>query len=90
MDDTKVGEIGDVVLGGDKKVDAVVVDVGGFLGMDEKPVAVGLEKLKFLSDKDGNWYLYTNFTKAQLEAQTAFDKGTYAQNRDKQRIVVGQ
>lgn len=89
-DDAKVGEIGDVVLGGDKKVDAVVVDVGGFLGMGEKEVAVGLEKLKFLSDKDGNRYLYTNFTKAQLEAQTAYDKGTYAQNRDKQRLIVAQ
>lgn len=89
-DDAKVGEIGDVVMTGDKKVDAVIVDVGGFLGMGEKQVAIGLEKLKFMSDKDGNRYLYTNFTKAQLEAQTAYDKGTYAQNRDKQRIIVGQ
>ncbi|QND66637.1 PRC-barrel domain containing protein [Mesorhizobium loti] len=89
-DDAKVGEIGDVVLSGDKKVDAVVLDVGGFLGIGEKEVAVGLEKLKFMSDKDGNRYLYTNFTKAQLEAQTAYDKGTYAQNRDKQRIVISQ
>jgi len=89
-DDAKVGEIGDVVLSTDKKVDAVIVDVGGFLGMGEKQVAVGLEKLKFMADKDGNRYLYTNFTKAQLEAQTAYDKGTYAQNRDKQRIVIGQ
>jgi sporulation protein YlmC with PRC-barrel domain len=89
-DDAKVGEIGDVVLSTDKKVDAVIVDVGGFLGMGEKQVAVGLDKLKFMADKDGNRYLYTNFTKAQLEAQTAYDKGTYAQNRDKQRIVIGQ
>ena len=89
-DDAKVGEIGDVVLSTDKKVDAVIVDVGGFLGMGEKQVAVGLEKLKFMTDKDGNRYLYTNFTKAQLEAQTAYDKGTYAQNRDKQRIVISQ
>lgn len=89
-DDAKVGEIGDVVLSTDKKVDAVIVDVGGFLGMGEKQVAVGLEKLKFMADKDGNRYLYTNFTKDQLEAQTAYDKGTYAQNRDKQRIVISQ
>jgi len=89
-DDAKVGEIGDVVLSTDKKVDAVIVDVGGFLGMGEKQVAVGLEKLKFMADKDGNRYLYTNFTKGQLEAQTAYDKGTYAQNRDKQRIVISQ
>jgi hypothetical protein len=43
-----------------------------------------------MADKDGNRYLYTNFTKDQLEAQTAYDKGTYAQNRDKQRIVISQ
>lgn len=89
-DDAKVGEINDVVLSTDKKVDAVIVDVGGFLGMGEKQVAVGLDKLKFMADKDGNRYLYTNFTKARLEAQTAYDKGTYAQNRDKQRIVISQ
>lgn len=89
-DDAKVGEIGDVILTGDKKVDAIIVDVGGFLGIGEKKVAVGMENLKFMTDKNGNRYLYTNFTKDQLEAQTAYDKGTYAQNRDKQRIIVKQ
>lgn len=89
-DDAKVGEIGDVVLTTDKKVDAIVVDVGGFLGIGEKSVAVGMEKLKFMTDKSGNRYLYTNLTKAQLEAQTAYDKGTYAENRDKQRIIVNR
>jgi sporulation protein YlmC with PRC-barrel domain len=87
-DDAKVGKIGDVVLTGDKKIDAVIVDVGGFLGMGAKEVAVGFEKLKFMTDKDGNKYLYTSFTKAQLTAQTAYDKGTYAQARDKQRLIV--
>ncbi|TGT62303.1 PRC-barrel domain containing protein, partial [bacterium M00.F.Ca.ET.159.01.1.1] len=69
-DDAKVGEIGDVILTGDKKVDSIIVDVGGFLGIGEKKVAVGMENLKFLTDKNGNRYLYTNFTKDQLEAQT--------------------
>nr|WP_318012426.1 PRC-barrel domain-containing protein [Mesorhizobium sp. CA16] len=87
-DDAKVGEIGDVILTGDKKVDAIIVDVGGFLGIGEKKVAVGMENLRFMTDKNGNRYLYTNFTKDQLEAQTAYDKATYAQNRDKQRIIV--
>ncbi|CDX39721.1 conserved exported hypothetical protein [Mesorhizobium plurifarium] len=89
-DDAKVGEIGDVILTGDKKVDSVIVDVGGFLGIGEKKVAVGMENLKFMIDKNGNRYLYTNFTKDQLEAQTAYDKATYAQNRDKQRIIVNK
>ena len=43
-----------------------------------------------MTDKNGNRYLYTNFTKSQLEAQTAYDNVTYAQNRDKQRIIVNK
>ncbi|BCG98108.1 hypothetical protein MesoLj131b_01080 [Mesorhizobium sp. 131-2-5] len=87
-DDANVGKIGDVVLTGDKKIDAVIIDVGGFLGIGAKEVAVGFEKLKFMTDKNGNKYLYTSFNKAQLEAQTAYDKSTYAQARDKQRLIV--
>ncbi|RUZ75467.1 PRC-barrel domain containing protein [Mesorhizobium sp. M7A.F.Ca.US.006.01.1.1] len=86
--DVRVGEIGDVVLAPDKKADAVIVDVGGFLGIGEKEVAVGMDNLKFMTDKDGNKYLYTTFTKEQLEAQTAYDKGSYAEKRDQQRMIV--
>ncbi|QKD01550.1 PRC-barrel domain-containing protein [Mesorhizobium loti] len=86
--DAKVGEIGDVVLTPDKKTDAVIVDVGGFLGIGAKEVAVGLDNLKFMTDKDGKKYLYTTFTKEQLQAQTAYDKGSYAQKRDQQRLIV--
>ena len=86
--DENIGEISDIVLAQDGKVDAVIIDVGGFLGMGEKPVAVGFDKLAFMTDKDGNKYLYTTFTKEQLDAQTAYDKGTYAEQRDKQRLMV--
>lgn len=86
--DARVGEIGDVVLAPDNKTDAVIVDVGGFLGVGEKEVAVGMDNLKFMTDKDGNKYLYTTFTKEQLEAQTAYDKGSYAEQRDQQRMIV--
>ncbi|TGQ77952.1 PRC-barrel domain containing protein [Mesorhizobium sp. M8A.F.Ca.ET.207.01.1.1] len=86
--DAKVGEIGDVVLAPDKKTDAVIVDVGGFLGIGSKEVAVGMDNLKFMTDKDGKKYLYTTFTKEQLEKQAAYDKGSYAQKRDEQRLIV--
>ena len=72
----------------DGKVDAVIIDVGGFLGVGEKPVAVGFDKLAFMTDKDGKKYLYTKFTKEQLDAQPAYDKGTYAEKRDEQRLMV--
>lgn len=86
--DAKVGTIGDVVLTPDKKTDAVIVDVGGFLGIGSKEVAVGMDNLKFMADKDGKKYLYTTFTKEQLEAQPAYDKGSYAQKRDQQRMIL--
>ncbi|MCF6108634.1 PRC-barrel domain-containing protein [Mesorhizobium muleiense] len=86
--DVNLGEIGDVVLTGDKKVDAVIIDVGGFLGVGEKEVAIGMENLKFMTDKDGKRYLYTSFTKEQLEAQAPYDKATYTQNRDTQRMIM--
>ncbi len=87
-DNADIGEINDVVLNKDGKVDAVIIGVGGFLGMGEKSVAVGMDNLAFLADDSGNKYLYTQFTEDQLKAQPAYDKSTYAQNRDKMRMTV--
>lgn len=86
--DANLGEIGDVVLTQDGKVDAVIIDVGGFLGVGEKEVAVGMDKLAFMTDKDGKKYLYTTFTKEQLDAAAAYDKSTWAEKRDDQRIMM--
>jgi sporulation protein YlmC with PRC-barrel domain len=86
--DENIGEIGDIALSTDGKVDAVIIDVGGFLGMGEKEVAVGMDNLAFMTDKDGKKYLYTSFTKEQLEAAAAYDKSTYAQKRDEQRLMM--
>jgi sporulation protein YlmC with PRC-barrel domain len=89
-DDANVGEIGDVVLTADGKVDAYIIDVGGFLGVGEKEVAVGSDNLAFMTDKDGNKYLYTSFTKDQLNAAATYDKATYAEKRDEQRLKMMQ
>lgn len=86
--DANVGEIGDVVLTADGKVDAVIIDVGGFLGIGEKEVAVGMDKLAFMTDADGNKYLYTAFTEEQLNAAPAYDQSNWAETRDQQRIIV--
>lgn len=87
--DEKIGSINDVVIDqNSKKVEAVIVDVGGFLGMGAKSVAIGMDKLSFMADKDGNKYLYTPFTKDQLKAQPEFDKNTFADNRDKMLMRV--
>lgn len=87
-DDELIGTIGDFVLSPDGKVDAVVVDVGGFLGLGKKPVAVGFENLSFSVDANDNRYLFLSASKQELEDQPAFDKSTYAADRAAQRLVV--
>jgi sporulation protein YlmC with PRC-barrel domain len=87
--DENVGEVGDVIMSADGgQIDAVILDVGGFLGIGEKEVALGLDNLTFLSDADGDLYVYTSLTKEQLEAQAAYDETGYAANRDTMRLVV--
>lgn len=81
-----IGEIGDVALTPEGQVDAVIVDVGGFLGVGEKQVAIGMDDLNFMADEDGDLYLFTNFTQEQLEAQPAYDEASYAENRDEMRL----
>ncbi|MBX9453808.1 MAG: PRC-barrel domain-containing protein [Mesorhizobium sp.] len=86
--DENIGEIGDVILSDDGQVEAVIIDVGGFLGIGEKEVAVSMDNLAFLTDADGEYYLYTTFTQEQLEAQAAYDEGSFAENRDDQLMTV--
>lgn len=88
--DENVGSVGDIILSQDGDVEAVIVDVGGFLGMGAKEVAIGMDNLEFMSDADGNMYLYTQFTEEQLEAQPEYDETTYAEQRDDQLLIQQQ
>lgn len=82
-----IGTISDFVLDKSSKIDAIIVDVGGFLGLGTKPVAVGFDLTDYVTDKNGINYLFLKATKAQLEAQPAYDKDTYAAQRSKMRLV---
>jgi hypothetical protein len=67
--DANIGEVGDLVLSADGTVESVVIDVGGFLGMGEKPVALPLNQVEILRQTDGNDVrVYVSMTKEQLEA----------------------
>lgn len=88
QNDENVGEINDVVLSDDGQIDAIIIDVGGFLGIGEKSVAVGMDNLEFMRDEDGDMYLYSQFTEEQLEAQPEYDEATYSDNRDQMRMNV--
>ena len=85
----RLGEIGDIILMPEGKVDAVIVDFGGFLGLGEKQVAVGYDNLEFTRDANGATYLWINATREQLEAAPAYDEAAYTADRAGNRLVVG-
>ena len=64
---SKIGEIMDVLLAADGKVKALIIGVGGFLGMGEKDVAVPFSAVKH-TVKDGKVYLTLDATKDALKA----------------------
>ena len=88
QDNQEIGKIGDFVLTKDGKVDAVIVDVGGWLGIGSKPVAVAFNAGNFATDQNGKTYLFLNVTKEQLNAQPAYNKDTYTADRAAQRMTV--
>ncbi len=68
-----IGEINDVILTRDGKVDAVLVDIGGFLGMGERQVALGMENVRFVSDSAtaedlNDYFLVINADRTLLES----------------------
>ena len=70
----KVGDIKDIILDRDGKVAAVVLDVGAFLGMGGKYVAVAMNDLKITNDNNSNKQRFTvDMTKDQLKAAQAYD-----------------
>ena len=63
---SKIGDVKDVLLDKDGRVSAVIVGVGGVLGLGAKDVAVPFSALK-LAEKNGDRYLVMNTTKEALE-----------------------
>ncbi len=76
----EVGEITEVIVNDSGKVESFVVEVGGFLGINAKSVAVDAENIDFRKTEDGELVVFTPFTEEQLEQQAAYkseDKDGY-------------
>jgi sporulation protein YlmC with PRC-barrel domain len=86
--DEHIGTIGDLVLGENDSIDAIIIDFGGFLGIGVKQVAVAYENLRFLRDEGDNLILMLNLTREQMEQAPEFNRDTYAQEREGQRVIV--
>jgi len=68
---TKIGEVDDVLVDQSGKVTGLVISVGGFLGMDTKDVIVPFSDVTMQKKNDKNW-LSINETKDSLKAAPGF------------------
>ena len=82
--DEAVGDVNDLVIKPTGEVEAVVVGVGGFIGIGEKDVAIALDRFTMEPTPDlASAKLVLNATKEELEAAPAF-KSAYAQKLDEE------
>nr|WP_321482446.1 PRC-barrel domain-containing protein [uncultured Cohaesibacter sp.] len=71
-----IGEVNDIVLNRDGSVKAVILGVGGFLGVGEKDVSVDMSSIKMVNEKgdDGDFFLVVNANKQSLTDAPTFER----------------
>lgn len=83
--DKKVGSVGDVIVSRNGSVEAVIVDVGGFLGIGEKPVSLRLSDLKVANNGERDVRLTTSMNRSALEGMPRYDKDKMTSSPDSSR-----
>ena len=68
-----IGDVNDLIIGNNGQVMAIVVSVGGFLGMGEKDVAIGWDHVKRTGTAD-DMELRVDVTRDDLKAAPLFAK----------------
>ncbi|WP_394179664.1 PRC-barrel domain-containing protein [Yoonia maritima] len=72
--DAEIGEVSEIILSADGKAEKAVIDVGGFIGIGEKSVAVPFKDLALMkTEVDGDIVVYVSATKEELEAMPEFE-----------------
>ncbi len=79
-----VGDIGDIILSSDGQIQNVIADIGGFLGMGERQVAISMDELDFMADGDDedDFFLVYNGDRSILEEADEFSWGEGLENED--------
>ncbi len=74
MEDESIGEVSDLVMGEDGQVSEAVIDVGGFLGMGENPVAVSFDEMQIIRDEAGeDVRVYIEASQEKLEQRPTYE-----------------
>src|SRR5690606_32080258 len=75
-DAEKIGSVNDLVINPDGSIEALVIGVGGFLGIGQKDVAIEYE-LATWEERDNDRWLVVETTAEALKAQQEFDRQAY-------------
>jgi len=72
-DDKKVGDISDLLFTKDGKVEAILISVGGFLGVGAKEIALAPSQIQ-LHEENGSWKAKVSMNKDQLKDAPNFER----------------
>lgn len=80
-----LGEVNDVILTTDGNVKAVVLGIGGFLGIGERDIAIDMSSLTFVREADDSddFFLVVNANKEMLIDVPAYDRSAAGERMDK-------
>ena len=73
VDGEEIAEVSDLVLDNDNQVTDVLVNVGGFLGIGGKVVALDVNDVQVAQDESGYTMIVTSLTQEQLEEMASFE-----------------
>ncbi len=74
LEDESVGELGELILSGDGgTIERAVINIGGFLGLGQKQVAVTFDELQILRGEGNDLRIYIDSTQDALEAQPDYE-----------------
>lgn len=89
-DDKKIGDVNDLLFDKTGNIQAVIVGVGGFLGIGAKDVALTMASFDVMPGKDGHSpTLKLSMTKDELTQAAAFEKQKPPQPTAAQRPTPG-
>jgi len=69
--DNKIGSVDDVLIDKNGQVTALMISVGGFLGIGDKVVKTNFQDVK-MTKKNDKWYLTMNATKDSLKSAPGY------------------
>jgi hypothetical protein len=68
----KIGSVKDILFDDQGKMSAVIIGVGGFLGIGEKSIGISFDMVKTSKDNNGNLVLTASLDKDQINSAPDF------------------